>query len=200
MDRKLMRLQRAIYRSNRVHIYEKDLADEAPEPETLIDVEWRTGTHSDVDALTVTDHNYDDTRKRLAHIALDEGAELVVAEHSGEVAHLCWTGYKRLELSGLVIPLPDGRVFMYDARTPEKFRGRQLHGAGMRVRASRARAAGYRFAVGLADSTSPTSSHNFEREGFRLLGTVHMRRLFRKFRMTELNPEVKAYIANQVAR
>jgi hypothetical protein len=193
-------IRRAIYRSNRVYIYEKDLSEDIPAPETLLDVAWRTGTQVDIDALNVADHNYDETRKQLARAALSEGAELVIAEHNGEVAHLCWTSFKALELPGLFIPLGPGRVFMYDARTPDKFRGKHLHGAGMRVRTARAKAAGYRFAVSLADSTSPTSSHNFEREDFKLLGTIKMHRLFRKFRRTTLDPEVRAYLAGQAIR
>jgi hypothetical protein len=189
-------LRRAVYRSNLIYIYEKNLSEDIPAPETLLDVVWRTGTRADVDALNVADHNYDETRKRLAHAALDEGAELVIAEHNGEIAHLCWTGFKALELPGLFVPIGPGRVFMYDARTPDKFRGKQLHGAGMRVRTARAKAAGYRYAVGLADATSPTSSHNFEREGFKLLGTIKMRRLFRKFRRTTLPSDVRARLSS----
>ena len=60
-------LRRAVYRSNLIYIYEKNLSEDIPAPETLLDVVWRTGARADVDALNVADHNYDETRKLLRH-------------------------------------------------------------------------------------------------------------------------------------
>jgi hypothetical protein len=191
----MTRLGRALYRGNRMNLYERDLSKDIPEPETLMHVTWRIGVHADVDALNFIDFNYDETRKRLAHAALDEGAELTVAEYEGQIAHVCWTRFKTAVLPGVAVPLGAGRVFFYDDRTPEKFRGKRLHTSGIRVRARRAKAAGHGFAFALIDSTNTTSSHNFEREGFKHTGTMRTYRVLRAFRRTVLEPEVRARLS-----
>ena len=53
------------------------------EPHLPVDVKWRYGSASDIDALTVAHHEYDHFRKRWAHEALAAGDRLLVGEVDG---------------------------------------------------------------------------------------------------------------------
>ena len=174
------RVMRGFLRVTHWHVYELVLGGEIHHPEPLMAVTWRDGTAADVDSFTVGEHNYDAVRKKWAQEALSNGDRLLIAESDDSIAHLAWTTKRQITVAGTTLPLPPGSEYIYDARTPDRFRGKRLQNAEIRKIAIRAHAEGITRLLALVDDDVTTSMRNFEREGFGRIGTITSFRFLRR--------------------
>lgn len=177
----LTRIARGLIRITRWHVYEVFPHAGTPEPEPAIAVTWRAGTATDIDSFTVSEHNYDPIRKQWARKALADGDRMLIAEADGAITHLAWTTHRQVTVAGVVLQLPRGTEYIYDARTPDPFRGKRLQNAEIRHLLKRADAEGIDRLLALVDDDVPTSIRNFEREGFVRIGTITTYRFLRYF-------------------
>ena len=185
---------------DRAFILERDLTVLPEVPPPSIDVEYRLAAPQDLATLTSNEHGYDEDKKLGAVKRLGEGDMCGIAVHEDRVVGITWSCFKEFNSHGIRLPLGQGWVFGYRARTVERYRRNGIITGLYSYMTPILREMGAVrdiFTVELRNEASPRGT---TRLGSEIIGSIHTVLLLRKWRISSAPGGLAGYIGSDLNR
>jgi ribosomal protein S18 acetylase RimI-like enzyme len=117
----------ALYRINRLLIYELELREPVTPITSDIDLTYGFATFNDIQSMNKEDYNYSWKGKRYSLQRLHQGDRCLLAFYGNEIVAYLWimNGYMELSQSHH-IPLPVGKTYLYKVFVVKNFRGKKI--------------------------------------------------------------------------
>ena len=192
----LFRASRSIIAYDRTLILKRDLNYPIEWLEASIPVDFRVASLQDMDLLT-EEHGYDEVGKEKARKRISEGQLCTIGMHEGEIVCLGRIDFKEFECCGVELPLGPGWAYFYDVRTVMRFRGKGLQKSLIPYRLATARDMGTKCMITWIKSRNGISFRNTSRSGGQVIGGLRSVLLLRKWRISRVSKQLKAYLMEQ---
>lgn len=111
-------------------IFELDLEKDDKKMEPKIKLSFRMASKEDIDTLDKKRHNMSQKMKKYSRERLEKGDKCVLALYNKEVIGYSWAMKGSMELSQFNhIPIPEKKVYLYNAFVVNEFRGNRVNSA-----------------------------------------------------------------------
>ena len=115
---------------NTLFIYELDLKKPVKKIDPRTKLSFRLASEDDIDFMEEKRYMMSQKRKKHSKERLEKGDKCVLAIHNDEIVGYSWAMKDAMELSQFnLIPLPENKVYLYNAFVVEEFRGKRVNGA-----------------------------------------------------------------------
>ncbi len=111
-------------------IYELDLEKDDKKIEAKIKLSFKMASWEDIDALEAKRHKMSHKMKKYSRERLEKGDKCVLAMYNNEIIGYSWAMKGSMELSQFNhIPIPEKKVYLYNAFVVNEFRGNRVNNA-----------------------------------------------------------------------
>ena len=192
------KLVKRVYAHRRYCVEVRDLRDPVPGPLSDLFTSFRLATADDISRLTVERHQYDDLRKGYALESLQDGNLCLIAEDCGEIVHIKWIAFDKLNFPPDPFPLAKGWAYFAEPFTVESHADRGLRRAGLLHAMRIARERGATLGVNMVFSGDTAAREIYKELGFHWLGDVDRRRILTKWWLQSNPSWLRGFLADPI--